>query len=208
MDRTRHFLLALDESLAGAGFLAPEVFLHVWRMHVDPVPELYQQHKYDWKPALGLGVWPDRLAPAPWTRETFMDAGAVLLQGQEPPLNAHKLLHLAGSRTARESAIACLLGSGCLTLFWGDGEPGLFAARSRALLLPTIAARTYQSERFYTPLLSPEALAGASAEQISEWMCGMGVYAQEGPEAGGMLLLLRQPSASQPFVLSLPSAGG
>ena len=188
-EQARRWHDELDRQFERAGLLHLEVFLHVWKMSEPPIPELYRENTRRWKPSLGLGVWPDRPAPAPWTRDSFMDASASILLGEEIPLSAYRLLHLAASPSIRAEASQHLLGSGGSTRFWGTADFAAFSKRSAELFLPSITSPTYRNERFYIPLLSPAALVSATPAQIDEWMCGMGAYAQESPDAGGLLIL-------------------
>jgi hypothetical protein len=198
VEHARQWHTVLDEQFGRTGLIHLEVFLHVWRMSEPPIPTLYRENTRLWKPSLGLGVWIDRPAPAPWTRESFMDASASLLLGEEPPLSAYKLLRLDAAPGARASAVQQLLGSGCATCFWGVADFNSFSERTAQLLLPTITSPTYRGERFYIPLLSPAALLSATPAQLDEWMCGMGAYAQESPDAGGLLILSPNGSIHRP----------
>jgi hypothetical protein len=182
-------LQRIDDHLLAQESVHLEVFLHVWKMAESPIPDLYREHVRLWLPQLGLGIWPDRPAPAPWTQESFMDAGAHLLKGEEVPMSAYKLLRMTGEPSARHAASTQLLGSGCSTRFWGNATFETMDLLGRELYLPSIRSQAYRNAEFYVSLLSTAAVLQASSADIERWMCGMDVYVQDSAECGGLLIV-------------------
>ncbi|HUA21503.1 MAG TPA: hypothetical protein VMB25_22310 [Bryobacteraceae bacterium] len=140
-----------------------------------------------WMPALGLGVWPDRPPPTPWTREEFRR----VIPGKEPlrPL-ADQVLQVNGDPAA---ARAEMLDIGSVLEFLTPENDKSLLDKAKKALLPGIKDPSYRVYSLYIPLLEGKSVAGARADQLANWLCGALVYLRESFEDKGILIVSRTP---------------
>jgi hypothetical protein len=186
-----------DSFLGSNGSLHREVFLHQWKLHLENTGDLYAEHLQEWRPQLGMGMWPDRKPPARWNQETFADASAAVLSGGEPALNSYGLVHLSGSTPARSQAAKALFGNGVLMQIFSDLEFSDLQNQTRAVFLPQIVDRSFRRERFYIPLLQASTACNASAVQLDRWLGGSFLYLRESWEDAAIFLLCRKDIAAE-----------
>ena len=190
------FLAAFRESVLADPEQQHEVLLQTWKLGPGRGSEVLHEHLKEWKPELGLGIWPDRKPPQGWTEERFVNAAAAAFRSAEPQLPSHRLLRLAGKSSARVEAAARMTGFGTMVEMFGHDSYEKIAERGRKLYLPGIMERRFQRETFYLPLLDRETLRTArTPAQLATWLCGVDIYVRESPEDGGLLIVSRKPLA-------------
>jgi hypothetical protein len=188
------FLRIFSALLVKSLQLEHEVLLQVWKLGPGTGSEVIDEHGADWRPTLGIGIWPDRQAPRAWTDEAMSDAAAAIFRGDEIPLVSHKLLHLGVTRSSRLEAAHAMRGFGALTELFSRRSFEELTLQTRELYLPTIKEKRFRHARFYLPVLDTKSLAAAKdAEQLDRWTCGVEVYIRESAEDKGILILSRMP---------------
>jgi hypothetical protein len=167
--------------------LSAEVFLQFAQLHIGKIGRRVSEHARDWRPQIGLGVWPDRPPPALWTGKKFLQ-----LDPGDLPVLVYQLLRITKAQPAREQARNAMLGFGTVMeiLCPGDGEALLEAGKQ--LFLPAIAEPLFRAYPIYVPLFEAKTLREAASD-LEKWFCGAMVYLRESPEDQGVLIAGRRP---------------
>ena len=174
--------------------LEHHVLLQLWNLGPATGGDVLAQHVSEWQPEFGMGVWPNREGPMGWTEPSLMDAAAAVMQGDEPDMPNHRLLHLTTPDSTPHPASACMRGFGTLIQFFSSVSFERIAADARSLYLDRVTEARFQAEPFYLPLMDVRALQSAnSAQQISDWLCGIDCYVRDSGEDRGVLIVLQDP---------------
>jgi hypothetical protein len=176
-----------------------EVFLQFDRFRPEDVP-LLQANAGQWLPDIGLGFWPDRGAPALWTREEFINS----TQDELRPL-MHRVFRIQQEKKAIDSAFKVLSGTGVL-LCISVAMRQKFYFETMEYYLPQITELSLRSFPFYIPLLDGASLRAASEEDLQNWLCGAAAYMRESSEDGGLLIVV--PSSSDHWLDELVKQNG
>jgi len=198
-----------------AGSLA--TFLQFSQLHVADGSLRFSSRTREWMPSLGLGVWPDREPPHPWTLDELRDLApdekprslmdVVLRVGAPrkdmlPPPEQLKALpdkvrallqdKLKAPTQAKGDDIRnVMLGLGTVLQFVVALDQESFLATARKLLLPPISDPMFTSFQFYVPLLQSTSISNANPALLEAWSCGAYAYIRESPEDQGILLWTR-----------------
>jgi hypothetical protein len=167
-----------------AAGLKAEVFVQMAQLHVGDGAARLAAHGREWRPTLGLGVWPNRAPPTLWTRKDFENLGP----GEAPRKIMYQVFRITGpdaGGAAREE----MLGLGTLLQLMFEGSFELLLERMGLVLLAPIKEPAYTCFPFYVPLLDVDAVAGASAELLERWCGGAQIYVRESAEDVGILLV-------------------
>jgi hypothetical protein len=175
----------LVAALNGSQGLSSQVFLQLTQY--EGGSQRFAKFGLSWMPVLGLGVWPDRPPPAPWTRDEFRR----VIPGKERlrPL-ANQVLQVTGDAAG---ARAEMLDLGSVLEFLTADSANVLLERARKVLLPGIKDASYRAYSMYVPLLEGKTVAGSSAEQLGTWLCGAPVYIRESFEDEGVLIVTKVP---------------
>jgi len=169
--------------------LSSEIFVQVEQSDDPEARALYNRHAPEWIPEIGLGVWPDREPPHPWSKEEFMN----IVPGEKPRIPMHQVFRITESEHAKQAACGILLGFGpiveIMTPFDGDG----FLQMCTSVFLPPIEDPAFTCFPFYIPLLERKTLTSATSEQLDAWLCGAKAYIRESFEDKGILIASREP---------------
>ncbi len=166
------------------------VLLQLWKLGPRSGSDVLSQNVRQWQPEFGMGVWPNREGPKGWTEAALMDAAAAAMQGAEPEMPNHRILHLAGAPPQAGAASATMRGFGATVELFSDLSFAEIAARARQLYRPQITEARFQQEAFYVPLFDIATLqAASSAEQLNSWLCGVAMYVRESAEDNGVLII-------------------
>ncbi len=196
LDTMRAYFRAFAKVVTQTGSRYSQVFLQTWKLDAQSSGAVLNAHMKQWRPEMGLGVWPDRKPPQSWTEASFVDAAAAKFRGDEPELNVHRLIRLTSPGIEPEAAEQ-LRGSGTLVEVFSCYKPEPLLEISRRHALERIADQQYQDEKFYLPLLDMKSVAASrTPEQLGQWLDGMDVYVRESAEDQSILVLSRLPLAS------------
>ena len=195
LDTVRAYFRAFAEVVAQTGSRHSQVFLQTWKLDAQTSGAVLNAHMKQWRPEMGLGVWPDRKPPQGWTETSFVDAAAAKFRGDEPELNVHRLIRLTALDIEPEVAEQ-LRGSGTLVETFSCYKPQPLLEISRRHALKRISEQQYRDEKFYLPLLDMRSIAASrTPEQLGQWLDGIDVYVRESAEDQSILILSRLPLA-------------
>lgn len=169
------------------------VFLQAWKLGKDTGSSLIADHNRDWRPQVGLGMWPDRPAPTSWTEELMMDASAAVIRGDEPELPWHPLLRLRPNVEGREAAESSLRGFGAQIDVFSTSAVDDLLRSCDTYYRPRIQGDRFRDEAFYLPLLDRRSFERATANDLDQCMCGIDFYLRESPEDRAVFVLSRLP---------------
>jgi hypothetical protein len=141
-------------------------------------------HLPEWRPQVGLGVWPDRPPPDLWKiTDLFRMAG-----GERIPLMYQVSRITAGPKESSQS-LQLLLGTGMPMAILHAGSSDELLARYKDTYLPTIKQANLRILPFYVPLLDLKSLQKAHADDLSKWLGGARFYLRESPTDNAILLV-------------------
>jgi hypothetical protein len=188
---------SLTAALSRKYGLSAETFLQLEQLKPAEARICLSDNGRDWLPEVGLGVWPNRDAPATWTQEEFMN----IVPGEKLRPLMFQVFHVTASAATKAHDAMFAFGSTLQILTTGPIDVVL--QKAKAKFLPKINDRSYRSFPFYVPLLDEEAVKTAPKGQLDEWLCGASAYIRGSYEDKGVLILSNVPLAE-----SLRSLGG
>lgn len=171
--KLRAFLTAVVQAASSGGlnmntFLQYE-YLPDGRAVVNP-------HLPDWRPEIGLGVWPNRPPPELWKiSDLFRMAG-----GERVPL-MYQVARITTGPKAESQAFGLLLGTGMTVAVMHGGSTEELLARYKETYLPTIKQANLRILPFYVPLLDLKSLQSSHPGDLSKWLEGARLYLRESP---------------------------
>ena len=181
----RQFLQALTSSAMLQPNLALEVFIHMAHLkHQDGSSIRFSSEGRKWLPKLGLGVWPDRPAPAIWSRKDFDE----LAPGQRPRTLRNHVFRISGNLEIRQQARDSMLGWGSVIQILTPDNGDVVLQKATQLLLGRISDPSFTCFPFYLPLLEKKSLIKSAPEILEAWFCGALLYIRESQEDGGILI--------------------
>ena len=193
LQHVRTLVDTIDTFLTVDCELQGETFLQSWRLATEGTAPLYEANISHWLPSVGLGVFPNRCAPARMTREAAMDAAAAMFARQPADLPAYRLMHVSGSGNASTHAIKTLLGQGIVQRLWAPHAWPATKQLGKKAYLPRIMEPSLRRAAFHIPVFELSAFTSdVTTPQIDEWICGAQAYLRESEEDGGLLLLSRR----------------
>ncbi len=185
------FFDVLSEKMLARG-LHQHLYLQTWKLGPTTGAGLVSQNAAQWRPTMGLGIWPNH-APTGWTEASFADAAAAQLSGREPRMPSHQLLRInAGSR---ELTLACsqLRGSGTTLTVFSNLQAAELESRAQSVYEPLLND-TARRARFLFPLLDSALVKTArSGAELDQWLCGAEMYIRESAEDKAFLIVSRIP---------------
>jgi hypothetical protein len=182
----REFLRLLREALSSEWKLSGELFLQHDQMHKADAAGRFADSAKQWRPRLGLGLWPGRNLPALWTKEEFM----ALEPGQKMRKVSYKLFRAERTPKVQDSMWEVMLGLGTLLEIWLPSDDLGFFKRTREFIVPQIQERAFRNYLFYAPLLAAKDLGSVG---IDQWLCGASAYIRESVEDQGILIATNFP---------------
>jgi len=151
--------------------------------------EALRKYREMWRPALGLGVWPDRPSPTLWTREDLIDLGP----NEKPRPLMYQLLRVTAPSPARHEARNTLFELGSMMQIMLP-DPALFFRNSKHVLLAKVTEPILRAYPFYVPLLDTTSIGACeNAHDLKQLLCGASVYLRHSSEDGGLLLISEHP---------------
>jgi hypothetical protein len=177
----REFLRLFRETLSSDCKLGCELFVQHDQLHKADAAIRFADHAKQWRPRLGLGLWPDRNLPALWTKEEFM----ALEPGQKMRKVSYKLFRAEKTPEVQDSVREVMAGLGALLEIWLPNDDLGFFKRTREFMVPKIQERAFRNYLFYAPLLEAKDFGSVGIEQ---WLCGASAYIRESVEDQGILI--------------------
>lgn len=138
------FLTALVQ--AAAAGQNSDVFLQ--NEYLPNAREAFNAHIPEWRPQVGLGVWPDRPPPELWKITDLFK----MARGERVPLMYQVSRPTAGPR-GNAQAFDLLLGSGMAIVVVHSGSTDQLLAYYKDTFLPNIKQPNLRIMPFYVPLL-------------------------------------------------------
>ncbi len=185
----RSFVERIAQALVGQYPLKLESFLQVNELHLGDGADLVQEHGVDWMPSIGLGIWPDREPPKPWTRDDFEQ----LEVGQTVRPLMHQVVRLGGEPAARRHARTVMLGKGSYLELMIERDGDAMLARFQQALGDKLVDPMFKGFPFVCPLLDAAGVKSAKPDDLERWLAGAHLYARDSPEDKGLLLVSKHP---------------
>ncbi len=182
----RRFWQSLSGAAVKAWKLSTGVFLQFAQLQTGDVWRRLSDHGREWKPEIGLGVWPDRPAPHLWTEKEFLD----LVPGSSPVL-MYQVFRV--TTQAQAQARDVMLGFGTVMEVLSAEPAESFLKRGMDVFLPGIEDPMFRVYPFYVPLLEAGTLRKAKTADLEKWFCGATIYLRESVEDGAVVIASRQP---------------
>ena len=147
--------------------------------------EALRKYREAWRPALGLGIWPDRPSPMLWTREDFINLGP----DEKPRPLMYQLLRVTAAGAARHEASGALLELGSMVQVMMP-DPALFFNYSKQVLLAKVTEPILRAYPFYVPLLETKSITACEdSYELKERLCGASIYLRQSNEDGGLVVV-------------------
>jgi len=169
--------------------LSLELFIQLEQFQNSEARRIFTRHAPGWVPEVGLGIWPDREPPTPWSREEFM--AAIATHKRLRPLMFQVFQVTAPLPEKMEAQEALLRFGPLLEFLTADAESLL--GRTNAALLPGIPNPSYNCFPFYVPLLEAKTLYTATPARLESWIGTNSIYIRESFEDQGILFVSRLP---------------
>lgn len=186
-DRLEQALWTLGTRLHPTADAQPGVFFLMDNLHRDNAVRELSRNARDWRPNMGLGVWPDQPPPRTMTGADILD----MEWGTRPRLTVHKVAGLGAEPAVLHAAWSAMFGLGSSILTFGPGGAPRMLAETREILRAPITDEGFQQYPFFCPLLGKKALNTATAEQLDGWLGSTQLYLRESEEDKAILLLTR-----------------
>lgn len=194
VERAGHFLAALSAAMTEEWTASVEVFIQFNQLHLADGARRFGSNAPNWRPKLGLGVWPDRDPPTLWTTEEFQK----LQPGEKMrPMN-YKVFQIRAPGGMPGQARDAMLGLGTVVEIVTAGGSEALLDQTRKRFLPHIKEPAFRNYKFYIPLLdrkSVEAANIAGNGQLEDWLCGAAAYIRESAEDRAILIVSLRPLA-------------
>jgi hypothetical protein len=168
-----------------------EVYLQMAQLERPGGSRLIGRNGSYWKPALGLGVWPDREAPRPLGEDDFKN----LAPGQRLQETTFQVMHISAHDDAvRSEVIAEMAGTGALlTIFVADDWGVTQRDRISEHLESRMTEEAYQGYPFYFPLLDGTAISSLNKEDYDALLPDVVLYLREDIGEQAILIVSRIP---------------
>lgn len=166
-----------------------QVWLQVQAFPPDDTAQLVAQNGREWRPIMGLGIWPDREAPRTWRASDFTERD----WGTPLPSLMDSVLHLSGDRDAAIHGWSTMFGTGSSLLMLLNDTVSSFYEKTRDRLTAHITDPALQHKIFYVPLLDAASVS-TLRDALSDVLPDVKFYLRESKEDGGLLLILRTQS--------------
>ncbi len=192
IERVTPFLAALSAAMISEWSASAEVFIQFNQLHLVDGARRFGSNAPQWRPKLGLGVWPDREPPTLWTTEEFQK----LQPGEKlRPMN-YKVFQIRAPGGMPGQARDTMLGLGAVVEIVTAGGRQSLLDQTRSRFLPRIEEPAFRNYKFYIPLLDQQSLEAAAGNgQLEAWLCGAVAYIRESAEDGAILIVSLRPLA-------------
>jgi len=179
-------LLAAAEKL---GLSTPALWLDTQQLHQDGGSKMYGLHARQWSPEMGFCFDPSEAAP----RKLRFDDLLNMEYGTQPRLADRSCIFVSNVQQSF-AAYEVMGGRGLASLLCFREADTLAAAQrymqhTRQALKRYMAEGEFQNFKYYFPLLTSGSIAGASAQQLSEWLTEADLYLRESAETKELVIV-------------------
>lgn len=174
------FLTALLR-IAGAGLNLEVLFQNEY---FAKGRDLVNPHLPEWRPEVGLGVWPNRPPPELWKKSDMFR----MARGERVPL-MYQVSWIAAGPKAASRALDLLLGRGMIVAIFHAGPASELMADYKQTFLPAIQVPNLRILPFYVPLLDLQSLHQAQPGDLRCWLGKARFYLRESPQDNAILLI-------------------
>ena len=164
-----------------------EVFLQYNQLYRGDGTARFTRNALQWRPKMGLGVWPDREPPRYYKREDFEE----LMPGESLNPMLYKVFRVTAAG-ARQPACEAMLGLGTVLAVAIPPDGGSVLNNAKRILGQSIEPGSIPSFPFYIPLLECKSLKSADTQGIKTWLCGSSLYVRESVEDQAILIAASQ----------------
>lgn len=168
-----------------------DIYLQMTQLERPSGSLLISRNGSRWKPALGLGVWPDREPPQPLNEDDFKN----LSPGQTRRETSFQIIRIcAFEEPIRKEVIAQMAGTGALLTVlvaedWGQPQQDAISERLEAYM----TADAFIGYPFYFPLLDARSLGSLHKEDFDSLLPDIAVYIREELDENALLVISRIP---------------
>ncbi|MGD0578551.1 MAG: hypothetical protein ABSC08_06450, partial [Bryobacteraceae bacterium] len=178
--KLRAFLTALVQ--AASDTLNLEVFLQ--NEYLANGRDLVNPRLPEWRPQVGLGVWPDRPPPELWKISDLFR----MARGERVPLMYQVSRITAGPKVSSQ-ALSLLLGTGMTIAVLHCGSTDELLSGYKDTYLPTITQPNLRILPFYVPLLDLKSLQHSHPDDLPKWLGKARLYLRESPLDNAVLVV-------------------
>ena len=170
----------------------PALWLDTQQLHQDGGSKIYGSHARQWSPKMGFCFAPSEAAP----RKLRFDDLLNMEYGTQPRLADRSCIFVSNVQRSR-AAYEVMGGRGVANLLCFHEADTLGAAQrymqyTQQTLRRYMAEGEFQNFKYYFPLLTSGSVAGASAQQLSEWLAEADLYLRESPETKELVIIGRR----------------
>ena len=168
-----------------------DIYLQMTQLERPSGSLLISRNGSRWKPALGLGVWPDREPPQPLNEDDFKNLGP----GQTLPETCFQIMRIcAVEESIQTEVIAQMAGTGALLTVlaaqgWGQPQQDAISERLEA----SMTADAFTGYPFYFPLLDANSLGSLHKQDFDALLPDVAVYIREDLDESALLIISRIP---------------
>lgn len=178
--KLRVFLTALVQ--AASDSLSLEVFLQ--NEYLANGRDLVNPRLPEWRPQVGLGVWPSRPPPELWKISDIFR----MARGERVPL-MYQVSRITTGPKASLQALNLLLGTGMTMAIVHAGPADELLSDYKNTYLPTIKEPSLRILPYYVPLLDLKSLQADHSGNLPKWIGKARFYLRESPLDNAILLV-------------------
>lgn len=171
--------------------IVEEIYLQMTELERPSGSLLISRNGSRWKPAVGLGVWPDREPPQPLNEDDYKR----LSPGQTLRETTFQIMRIcAREEDVRAEVIDRMAGTGALLTImtgedWGQAQQDDISKRLEA----SITADIFIGYPFYFPLLDATSLSSLHKEELEGLLSDIVFYCREDRNENAVLIVSRIP---------------
>lgn len=168
-----------------------DIYLQMTQLERPAGSRLISRNGSRWKPAPGLGVWPDREPPQPLNEDDYKKLGP----GQTLRETTFQVMRIcAAEEPIREEVISQMVGTGALLTIlaaegWGQSQQDVISERLEA----SMTADAFIGYPFYFPLLDVHSISHLRKEDFEALLPEVAVYIREDLDEKAVLIVSRIP---------------
>lgn len=168
-----------------------DIYLQMTQLERPSGSLLISRNGSRWKPAVGLGVWPDREPPQPLNEDDYK----MLSPGQTLRETTFQVMRIcAQEEEVRAEVIDRMAGTGALLTILAGENWGLAQQDDISKYLEaSITADAFMGYPFYFPLLDATSLSSLHKEEFDGFFSDIVFYSREDRNENAVLIVSRIP---------------